>query len=115
MSIERRLSGYMLMVPRSLSLPAMAPDYCTPLPLKPRDTINSSDLDRYDSFMFRLGDTQFVDMFPENGLIRVNVYEYPSNEIASSGSFAASEVAPRYFEQMKALADEIVPAEPVEG
>jgi hypothetical protein len=67
--------------------------------LSPRDVIHTNDLARYDAFMVELADTQFLDMYLEDNIIKIDVYEYLSNDLAHSASFIPSVSATQNFEQ----------------
>ncbi|KND88306.1 hypothetical protein TOPH_07058 [Tolypocladium ophioglossoides CBS 100239] len=77
--------------------------------LSPRDAIHMDDLDRYDTFMAKLTDTQFLDMHPRNGAVQINVYEYPSNDLAHSETFTPSASSTKYFEQEARRAEALAP------
>ncbi|KND89056.1 hypothetical protein TOPH_06263 [Tolypocladium ophioglossoides CBS 100239] len=79
--------------------------------LSPRDAIHTEDLDRYDTFMAKLTDTQFLDMQLQNGAVKIDVYQHPSNDLAGSEKFTPSASATKYFEQEVLRAEE-APAPP---
>lgn len=88
---------------------AMAAELCTAIQLKPRDSIHADDQERYDKFMSRVQDNEYVDMYPENKSVLVNIRDDPSNEIVDSSTFKPSDVSTQYFQQMNALADQLMP------
>ncbi|KAM0344732.1 hypothetical protein ACHAPU_007104 [Fusarium lateritium] len=83
--------------------------------LSPRDAIAVNDIERYDSFMAEVADSQFLDMYLENAAVKIDVYEYPSNTLVQSAQFEASPKANSYFDQQKARADEILGEQAEEG
>ncbi|RGP63754.1 hypothetical protein FSPOR_8361 [Fusarium sporotrichioides] len=83
--------------------------------LSPRDAIAISDIERYDSFMAEVADSQFLDMYFDNTGVKIDVYEYPSNALVRSAHFEPSPKADYYFKQQKAHADEILGDQAEEG
>ncbi|KAF7719776.1 Uncharacterized protein PECH_006877 [Penicillium ucsense] len=67
--------------------------------LSPRTAIHEDDLDRYDAFLSNLHDSHFLDMYLENGQVKIDVYAHPSNELTLSEHFTPSDVAHQYFAQ----------------
>lgn len=67
--------------------------------LKPRDAIHPAEIERYDSFMSGIADSQYLHMYTEDNEIKLDVYEHPSNELVQQGSFSPSENATEYFLQ----------------
>ena len=86
---------------------AMSSDACA-MGLSPQSAIHETELDRYNTFLSNLQDTQFMDMYLEGDRIKIDVYEYPSNEIALSESFTPSDVASQYFDQESKRAQELL-------
>ncbi|EFX01509.1 polyketide synthase [Grosmannia clavigera kw1407] len=78
--------------------------------LSPRDAIQIDELDRYDTFMATLGDTQFLDMYlTEANVVQIDVYEISATESpAHSATFVPSEYASQYFDQQAQRAAEIL-------
>lgn len=76
--------------------------------LSPRSAIHANDLERYDAFMADVQSSQYLHMFPENGQVRVDVYEDPSDVLAASGLFGSSEHAEEYFERAAQHAVELL-------
>ncbi|KAF4993245.1 hypothetical protein FGRMN_6609 [Fusarium graminum] len=83
--------------------------------LSPRDAIAVNDIERYNNFMAEVADSQFLDMYLENGAVKIDVYDYPSNTLVQSVQFEASPKANSYFDQQKAQADEILGEQVEEG
>ncbi|KAJ5166662.1 uncharacterized protein N7482_005443 [Penicillium canariense] len=75
--------------------------------LSPRDAIHLDELDRYDTFLSSLTDSQFLDMYLEDNQVKIDVYHHPSNEIARSESFTPSSSATQYFAQESTRANEL--------
>ncbi|ENH70131.1 hypothetical protein RAB80_015030 [Fusarium oxysporum f. sp. vasinfectum] len=67
--------------------------------LSPRDAIHIDDLERYDAFMKTMAGTQYLHLYPGNQVIKLDVYEYPSDELVKSGEFKRSAKADAYWEQ----------------
>ncbi|PNY27283.1 Uncharacterized protein TCAP_02792 [Tolypocladium capitatum] len=82
--------------------------------LSPRDAIHTDDLDRYDTFMSTVRDSQFLDMHMHNGTVKIDVYEHPSNALASSDTFTPSAGAASFFEQ-EAIRAESAPEPPTDS
>lgn len=76
--------------------------------LSPRSAIHEDELDRYDSFLSALEDTHFMDMYLENGEVKIDVYEHPSNDLALSETFTPSDTASQYFAQENERAQEVL-------
>ncbi|KAL7923814.1 hypothetical protein ACQKWADRAFT_287933 [Trichoderma austrokoningii] len=76
--------------------------------LSPRDAIHINDIDRYDAFLKDLTDNQFLDMYLNNGMVTIDVYQHPSNNLTRTEIFAPSSNAQPYFDQEKAAADKIL-------
>ena len=77
--------------------------------LKPRDAIHVDDLDRYDLFMKELDSApdHFLDMYMHNRMVKVDVYQHPTNVLARSELFTPSPTAQEFFTQEKKTADEM--------
>jgi hypothetical protein len=73
--------------------------------LSPRDAIHVDDLERYEEFMNAVSGSQFLDMYMENAAVKIDIYEYPSNDRVQSAHFKPSSKADQYFQQEKEQAD----------
>jgi hypothetical protein len=73
--------------------------------LSPRDAIHVDDLERYEEFMDSVSGSQFLDMYMENAAVKIDIYEYPSNDRVQSVHFKPSSKADQYFHQEKEQAD----------
>jgi hypothetical protein len=67
--------------------------------LSPRDAIHVDDIERYDAFMKTLAGNQYLHTYPKNQVIKLDVYEHPSDELVLSGEFKLSAKADAYWEQ----------------
>ncbi|SPJ71926.1 uncharacterized protein FTOL_01654 [Fusarium torulosum] len=73
--------------------------------LSPQDAIHVDDLERYEEFMNAVSGSQFLDMYMENAAVKIDIYEYPSNDRVQSAHFKPSSKADQYFQQEKEQAD----------
>ncbi|QPC76096.1 hypothetical protein HYE68_006848 [Fusarium pseudograminearum] len=73
--------------------------------LSPQDAIHADDLERYQEFMNTVSDSQFLDMYMESADVKIDIYEYPSNDHVQSAYFKPSPKADQYFQQEKEQAD----------
>ncbi|CAF3478601.1 unnamed protein product [Fusarium graminearum] len=73
--------------------------------LSPQDAIHADDLERYQEFMNTVSDSQFLDMYMESADVKIDIYEYPSNDLVQSAYFKPSPKADQYFQQEKEQAD----------
>ncbi|KAG8671046.1 hypothetical protein FPOAC2_04362 [Fusarium poae] len=69
--------------------------------LSPRDAIHADDLERYEEFMNKVSDSQFLDMYMGGAAVKIEIYEYPSNDHVQYAHFKASPKADQYFQQEK--------------
>ncbi|KAH6952860.1 hypothetical protein DER45DRAFT_574478 [Fusarium avenaceum] len=75
--------------------------------LSPQDAIHVDDLERYEEFMNAVSGSQFLDMYMENAAVKIDIYEYPSNNHVQSAHFKPSSKANQYFQQEKEQADRL--------
>ncbi|KAF7561187.1 hypothetical protein G7046_g2943 [Stylonectria norvegica] len=75
--------------------------------LKPGDAIHPDELAQWTKFMDSQTDTQFVHMHLHDGMVKVDVYEDPSNDLAHSKSFTPSPKADEFFEQQLQYAKDL--------
>ncbi|CEI60310.1 hypothetical protein FVEN_g6471 [Fusarium venenatum] len=73
--------------------------------LSAQDAIHADDLERYEEFMNTVSSSQFLGMYMESAAVKIDIYEYPSNERVQSAHFKPSPKADRYFQQEKEHAD----------
>jgi hypothetical protein len=73
--------------------------------LPPEDAIHVDDLERYEEFMNAVSGSQFLDMYMENATVKIDIYEYPSNDHVQSAHFKPSSKADQYLQQEKEQAD----------
>lgn len=73
--------------------------------LSPQDAIHVDDLKRYEEFMNAVSGSQFLDMYMKNAAVKIDIYEYPSNNHVQSVHFKPSSKANQYFQQEKEQAD----------
>ncbi|KAJ5198461.1 uncharacterized protein N7498_007578 [Penicillium cinerascens] len=75
--------------------------------LRPRSAIHKDELDCYDAFLSNVQDTQFLHMYLENSQVKIDIYDYPSNDLALSQTFTPSDTANQYFDQQLQRAQEM--------
>lgn len=75
--------------------------------LSPQDAIHVDDLERYEEFMNAVSGSQFLDMYMETAAVKIDIYEYPSNDHVQSAHFKPSSKANQYFQQEKTQADKL--------
>lgn len=80
---------------------------CTFATLRPRDAIESSLHGEYDAFMSELNDDTFIDMYLKDGLVTIDVYQSPSNQLQLTRQFPPSRHAEEFFLQEKRAAEEL--------
>ncbi|KAF5554185.1 hypothetical protein FNAPI_6520 [Fusarium napiforme] len=74
--------------------------------LSKRDAIHVDDLERYDEFLKTVTGRQYLHFYKENSLIKIDVHNYPSDELTHSGEFKPSPNADAFFKQMEDIEDE---------
>lgn len=74
--------------------------------LSKRDAIHVDDLERYDEFLKTVTGRQYLHFYKENSLVKIDVYDYPSNELTHSEEFKPSPDADAFFKQMEDVEDE---------
>ncbi|UPK91621.1 hypothetical protein LCI18_002556 [Fusarium solani-melongenae] len=83
--------------------------------LTARDAVHVDDLERYDEFMKTITGNEILNFYPENQVIKLDIHEYPSNEIIRSGEFKPSPKADTYFKQEDELQAEFLQGSSGEG
>ncbi|KAF5684768.1 hypothetical protein FDENT_6571 [Fusarium denticulatum] len=83
--------------------------------LVPRDAIHADDLERYDEVMKTLAGNQILNFYPENQVIKLDIHEYPTEQIVKSEVFKPSRDADAYFKQEAELAKEFLQQHSGEG
>ncbi|KAF4943284.1 hypothetical protein FGADI_13515, partial [Fusarium gaditjirri] len=76
--------------------------------LTPRDAIHIDDLDRYDEYMKTVAGNNILNMYQENQVIKVDIHEYPNDNIVRSAEFKPSPQADAYFKQDAEMAKEFL-------
>ncbi|CVL11932.1 hypothetical protein FPRO06_07840 [Fusarium proliferatum] len=76
--------------------------------LTARDAIHADDLERYDEVMKTIAGNQILNFYPENPVIRLDIHEYPTEQIVRSEVFKPSQDADAYFKQEEELAQEFL-------
>ncbi|CVK98695.1 uncharacterized protein FMAN_08495 [Fusarium mangiferae] len=76
--------------------------------LTARDAIHADDLERYDEVMKTIAGNQILNFYQENPVIRLDIHEYPTEEIVRSEVFKPSQDADAYFKQEEELAKEFL-------
>ncbi|KAL9567346.1 hypothetical protein ACKAV7_008588 [Fusarium commune] len=79
------------------------------------DAIHADDLERYDEVMKTIVGNQILNLYPENLVIRLDIHEYPSEQIMRSEVFKPSRDADAYFKQEDELAKEFLQQSSGEG
>ncbi|KAH7169344.1 hypothetical protein DER46DRAFT_658972 [Fusarium sp. MPI-SDFR-AT-0072] len=79
------------------------------------DAIHADDLERYDEVMKTIVGNQILNLYPENLVIRLDIHEYPSEQIIRSEVFKPSRDADAYFKQEDELAKEFLQQSSGEG
>ncbi|EXM15156.1 hypothetical protein FOTG_16492 [Fusarium oxysporum f. sp. vasinfectum 25433] len=80
-----------------------------------RDAIYADDLKRYNEVMKTIVGSQILNLYPENLVIRLDIHEYPSEQIIRSEVFKPSRDADAYFRQEDELAKEFLQQSSGEG
>ncbi|KAF5725208.1 hypothetical protein FMUND_71 [Fusarium mundagurra] len=73
-----------------------------------RDAIYSDDLERYDVVMKTIAGNQILNFYPENLVIKLDIHEYPSEQVVKSEVFKPSGDADAYFTREDELAKEFL-------
>lgn len=76
--------------------------------LTARDAIHADDLERYDEVMKTIAGNQILNFYPENPVIKLDIHEYPTEQIVRSEAFKPSRDADAYFKQEEELAKEFL-------
>ncbi|KLO89241.1 uncharacterized protein LW94_7808 [Fusarium fujikuroi] len=76
--------------------------------LTARDAIHADDLERYDEVMKTIAGNQILNFYPENQVIKLDIHEYPTEQIVRSEAFKPSRDADAYFKQEEELAKEFL-------
>ncbi|KAF5591587.1 uncharacterized protein FSUBG_10399 [Fusarium subglutinans] len=74
--------------------------------LTARDAIHADDLERYDEVMKTIAGNQILNFYPDNLVIKLDIHEYPAEQIVRSEVFKPSRDADAYFKQEEELAKE---------
>ncbi|PNP78943.1 hypothetical protein FNYG_07808 [Fusarium nygamai] len=80
-----------------------------------RDAIHADDLERYDEVMKTLAGNQILDFYLENQVVKLNIHEYPTEQIVKSAVFKPSRNADAYFKQKDELAKKFLQQYPGKG
>ncbi|KAI8407862.1 hypothetical protein FOFC_10790 [Fusarium oxysporum] len=80
-----------------------------------RDAIYADDLKRYNEVMKTIVGSQILNLYSENLVIRLDIHEYPSEQIIRSEVFKPSRDADAYFRQEDELAREFLQQSSGEG
>ncbi|KAF5557128.1 hypothetical protein FNAPI_5550 [Fusarium napiforme] len=73
-----------------------------------RDAIHADDLERYDEVMKTLAGNQILNFYLEDQVVKLDIHEYPTEEIVKSAVFKPSLDANAYFKQKDELAKEFL-------
>ncbi|KAF5599905.1 hypothetical protein FPANT_2962 [Fusarium pseudoanthophilum] len=73
-----------------------------------RDAIHADDLDRYDEVMKTLAGNQILNFYLEDQVVKLDIHEYPAEQIVKSAVFKPSPDADAYFKQKDELAKEFL-------
>lgn len=76
--------------------------------LTARDAIHADDLERYDEVMKTIAGNQILNFYPENQVIKLDIHEYPTEQIVRSEAFKPSRDADAYFKKEEELAKEFL-------
>lgn len=69
-----------------------------------RDAISATSIKDYDAFMADVADTSFLSLEHSDNMIIIYEHRGADDSIIRSGSFEASDLAARYFEQEAKMA-----------
>ncbi|KAF4342734.1 hypothetical protein FBEOM_3318 [Fusarium beomiforme] len=91
--------------------------------LVPREAIHVDDLERYDEFMKTIAGNEFLNFYPHEQVIKLDIHLYPSNKIVRSGEFKPGPDADAYFQEDAELVKQFLAQkesgkcvmEPIEG
>ncbi|KAF5977570.1 hypothetical protein FBULB1_6502 [Fusarium bulbicola] len=76
--------------------------------LTARDAIHAHNLERYDEVMKTIAGNQILNFYPEDLVIKLDIHEYPTEQIVRSEVFKPSRDADAYFKQEAELAREFL-------
>ncbi|KAF5548846.1 hypothetical protein FMEXI_4517 [Fusarium mexicanum] len=76
--------------------------------LAARDAIHTDDLERYDEVMKTIAGNHILNFYPEDPVIKLDIHEYPTEQIVRSEMFKPSRDADAYFKQEAELAREFL-------
>ncbi|EWG55163.1 hypothetical protein FVEG_17465 [Fusarium verticillioides 7600] len=72
--------------------------------LTARDAIHADDLERYDEVMKTVAGNQILNFYLKNQVVKLDIHEYPTEQIVESEVFKPSLDADAYFKQEAELA-----------
>lgn len=89
----------------SFSLPLCLWGFVVASDLFSKDAVDPDDLTAFNKLLDETKGDEFEDLYlNEDGLVQLDIYQYPSNELRTTGVFRPSPLADAYFEQERQIA-----------